>query len=98
MIRIVMIAAWAVLLVVLLYVWADVRETGANVKEIRRELLRSNLSARAAESFPNFEKEGREEAEGKQQASAEKADKTGAKALKPEEEQVLDEVLTEFLG
>ena len=95
MIRIVMIAAWAVLLVVLLYVWADVRETGANVKEIRRELLRSNLSARAAESFPNFEKEGREEAEEKQQAAA---DKTGAKALKPEEEQVLDEVLTEFLG
>lgn len=97
MIRIVMIAAWAVLLVVLLYVWADVRETGANVKEIRRELLRSNLSARAAESFPNFEKEGQEDKEKKEQALAD-VDKTGTKALKPEEEQVLDEVLTEFLG
>ena len=63
MFRIVMIAAWAVLLIVVLYLWADVREIRSVVKDTKRELLRSNLSARAAESFPNFEQEAREEQE-----------------------------------
>ena len=60
MFRIVMTAAWAVLLIVVLYLWADVREIRSVVKDTKRELLRSNLSARASESFPNFEKEARE--------------------------------------
>ncbi len=70
MFRIVMIVAWAVLVILVLYLWADVREVLAVVKDAKRELLRSNLSARAAESFPNFGKEAREarEAEGQQEA------------------------------
>ena len=69
MFRIVMIVAWAVLVILVLYLWADVREVLAVVKDAKRELLRSNLSARAAESFPNFGKEAREtrEAEGQQE-------------------------------
>ena len=63
MFRIMMIAAWAVLLILILYLWADVREIRSVVKDTKRELLRSNLSARASESFPNFEQEAREEQE-----------------------------------
>ena len=55
MFRVFIIAAWAVLLVILLYLWADVREISGIVKESKRELLRSNLSVRAAESYPNFQ-------------------------------------------
>lgn len=92
MFRIVMIAAWAVLLIVVLYLWADVREIRSVVKDTKRELLRSNLSARAAESFPNFEQEAREEQE------TEKPVKNVVKNLNPQEEQLLKEVLSEFLG
>ena len=98
MFRIVMTAAWAVLLIVVLYLWADVREVLAVVKDAKRELLRSNLSARAAESFPNFGKEARETREAEGQQEAEEQIKAPGKSLDPREEQVLNEVLTEFLG
>ena len=98
MFRIVMIAAWAVLLIVVLYLWADVREIRSVVKDTKRELLRSNLSARAAESFPNFGKEARETREAEGQQEAEEQTKAPGKSLDPREEQVLNEVLTEFLG
>ena len=76
MFRIVMTAAWAVLLIVVLYLWADVREIRSVVKDTKRELLRSNLSARASESFPNFEKEAREkEVDGQQEVSQELREK-----------------------
>ena len=68
MFRIVMIAAWAALLILILYLWADVREILGIVKDAKRELLRSSLSARASESFPNFEKEAGE-AEGQENAA-----------------------------
>lgn len=45
MFRIVMIAAWAALLILILYLWADVREILGIVKDAKRELLRSSLSA-----------------------------------------------------
>lgn len=45
MFRIVMIAAWAALLILILYLWADVREILGIVKDVKRELLRSSLSA-----------------------------------------------------
>ena len=101
MFRIVMIAAWAVLLILLLYLWADVREILGIVRDTKRELLRSNLSARAAESFPNFEQEAREEQEQQAQQAqqeTEKPVKNVVKNLNPQEEQVLKEVLSEFLG
>ena len=98
MFRIVMIAAWAVLLILLLYLWADVREILGIVRDTKRELLRSNLSVRAAESFPNFEQEDREEQEQQAQQETEKPVKSAVKNLNPQEEQVLKEVLSEFLG
>lgn len=98
MFRIVMIVAWAVLVILVLYLWADVREVLAVVKDAKRELLRSNLSARAAESFPNFGKEARETREAEEQQEAEEQTKAPGKSLDPREEQVLNEVLTEFLG
>lgn len=98
MFRIVMIAAWAVLLILLLYLWADVREILGIVRDTKRELLRSNLSARAAESFPNFEQEARDEQEQQAQQETEKSVKSVVKNLNPQEEQVLKEVLSEFLG
>lgn len=100
MFRIVMIAAWAALLLLTLYLWADVREIRGNVKDIKRELLRSSLSARSAESFPNFEKEAREAKEQASQAqkNPEAQKKSDAKSLNPQEEQVLNDVLSEFLG
>ena len=98
MFRMVMIAAWAVLLLLLLYLWADVREILGIVRDTKRELLRSNLSARAAESFPNFEQEAREEQEQQAQQETEKPVKNIVKNLNPQEEQVLKEVLSEFLG
>ena len=98
MFRIVMTAAWAVLLIVVLYLWADVREIRSVVKDTKRELLRSNLSARAAESFPNFGTEAQETREAEGQQEAEEQTKAPGKSLDPREEQVLNEVLTEFLG
>jgi len=98
MFRIVMIAAWAVLLILLLYLWADVREILGIVRDTKRELLRSNLSARAAESFPNFQQEARDEQEQQAQQETEKPVKSVVKNLNPQEEQVLKEVLSEFLG
>ena len=54
--------------------------------------------ARAAESFPNFGKEARETREAEEQQEAEEQTKAPGKSLDPREEQVLNEVLTEFLG
>lgn len=100
MFRIVMIAAWAALLILILYLWADVREILGIVKDAKRELLRSSLSTRASESFPNFEKEAGE-AEGqdrKMPQDPERQKKSDAKSLNFQEEQVLNDVLSEFLG
>lgn len=69
------------------------------VKDTKRELLRSNLSARASESFPNFEKEAREkEVDGQQEAAQSSSVRSSGKSLNPQEEQVLNDVLSEFLG
>ena len=100
MFRIVMIAAWAAMLILILYLWADVREILGIVKDTKRELLRSSLSARATESFPNFKKEAREADVQTSQAqkNPEVQKKSDIKSLNPQEEQVLNEVLSEFLG
>ena len=96
MFRIFMIIAWAVLLVLLLYLWADVREIAGIVKENKRELLRSSLNTRASESFPNFQEEEEQRAARQPQEDGEKQPQKTA--LSASEEQVLNEVLTEFLG
>lgn len=96
-----MIIGWAVLLIVLLYIWADVRETGAIVKEMKREMLRKNIGGRASGNYPNL----REEAAGKMPSPSEPdEDLEGVDrqkrtiSLNESEEQILREVLTEFLG
>ena len=98
MFRVFIVIAWAVLLVLLLYLWADVREIAGIVKESKREILRGSLNARAAESFPNCQ-------EGEKKEWQKNREKQGAEEKKPQgvplnasEQQVLDEVLTEFLG
>ena len=110
MFRVFIVIAWAVLLVLLLYLWADVREIAGIVKENKRELLRSNLSGRAGESFPNFQEEKQQKSGPKEvskQPDGESAKDRESEAQKKKllqgslnaaEERVLDEVLTEFLG
>ena len=106
MFRVFVIFAWAVLLVILLYLWAEIREIAMIVRENKRELLRRNLSGRASETFPNFQEEDQKEREREQQRSREETEersqeqgrKTRGMTLNASEEQVLDEVLTEFLG
>ena len=100
MFRVFAVIAWAVLLVLLLYLWADVREMAGLVKEMKKELLRSHLSVRAAESFPNFQEEQQKEAEqaAKKAEERRQLEKRAGSPLKPAEERVLEEVLTEFLG
>ena len=96
MFRVFIVIAWAVLLVLLLYLWADVREIAGIVKESKREILRGSLNARAAESFPNFQEEEKKEKNREKQGAEEK--KPQGVPLNASEQQVLDEVLTEFLG
>ena len=107
MFQVFMIIGWAALLILLLYVWADVREIVSLVKDSKRELIRSNFGGRTS---------------GRQQSWMEEYDWRGfseepsAKSREPEcsprpsepqervreprisDEQVLQEVLTEFLG
>lgn len=62
MFQIFMIIGWAVQLVILLYVWADIREIADLVRENKREMLRNNIGGRAAVVYPNL----RENSDGKQ--------------------------------
>lgn len=100
MFRVFMVIAWAVLLVLLLYLWADVREIAGIVKESKREILRSSLNARAAESFPNFQEEQENQKKNQENQEGQKREqkKPQGVPLNASEQQVLDEVLTEFLG
>ena len=95
MFRVFIIFAWAVLLVILLYLWAEIREIAMIVRENKRELLRRNLSGRASETFPNFQEEEQRAARQPREDGEKQPQKT---ALSASEEQVLNEVLTEFLG
>ena len=92
------VIAWAVLLVLLLYLWADVREIAGIVKESKREILRGSLNARAAESFPNFQEEEKKERQKNREKQGAEEKKPQGVPLNASEQQVLDEVLTEFLG
>lgn len=98
MFRVFIVIAWAVLLVLLLYLWADVREIAGIVKESKREILRGSLNARAAESFPNFHEEEKKERQKNREKQGAEEKKPQGVPLNASEQQVLDEVLTEFLG
>ncbi|MCI8376797.1 MAG: hypothetical protein HFI29_15430 [Lachnospiraceae bacterium] len=93
MFEIFMVMGWAAVMILLLFLRADVRELSGLVKENRREMLRGSLSARANESFPNFQMESRRE-----ERKPPKESKKRTAPLNESEEQVLKEVLTEFLG
>ena len=86
------------LTVLLLYLWADVREIAGIVKESKREILRGSLNARAAESFPNFQEEEKKERQKNREKQGAEEKKPQGVPLNASEQQVLDEVLTEFLG
>ena len=101
MFQIFMMIGWAVQLVILLYVWADIREIADLVRENKREMLRNNIGGRAAVVYPNL----RENSGGKTEKQEEGQDNREAEGkpggvlrLNESEEQVLREVLTEFLG
>lgn len=101
MFQIFMIIGWAVLLVILLYLWADVREISEIVKEVKREMLRNNIGGRAAAVYPNLREDpgrkmAKQDGEDKEQQPEERKEKI--LSLNESEEQVLREVLTEFLG
>ena len=98
MFRVFIVIAWAVLLVLLLYLWADVREIAGIVKESKREILRGSLNARAAESFRNFQEEEKKERQKNREKQGAEEKKPQGVPLNASEQQVLDEVLTEFLG
>lgn len=91
MFQILMLIGWGVLLVILLYVWADVREIAGAVKETRREMMRSSLAGRTGRREASMQ----DEEEDQEPAEKIQADTT---VLKPSEEQILQEVLAEFLG
>ena len=101
-----MMVGWTLFGIMLLYLWADVRELKQDVKTYRRDLMRNSLGGRTSESYTGFSeeeywKEAREaedlEAEFVQEQSVKSEKKKGI-TLKPGEEQVVREILTEFLG
>lgn len=84
---------WAAIMILLFCIRADIRELSTIIKESRREQLRNSFGGRANEVYPNFQAEshkvsGKEKKEEPRQISS----------LNKSEEQVLKEVLTEFLG
>lgn len=80
---------WAALMILLLCIRADIKELSAIMKESRREQLRNSFGGRKNEVYPNFQEETYKET---------KEEKRKPSTLNQSEEQVLKEVLTEFLG
>ena len=113
MFRIVTIIGWTVLLILLLYIWADVREISAIVKDSKRALIRSNFGGRTAgkqqkvwlnegffaeEAAGEIRKERNEFSSEQGNAAPEFGQTAGGQSPFTSEEQILQEVLTEFLG
>lgn len=84
---------WAALMILLLCIRADIRELSALMKENRRELLRNSFGGRTNESYPNFQDEAYKETKREK-----KEEPKQVRSLNQSEEQLLKEVLTEFLG
>ncbi|MCI8598352.1 MAG: hypothetical protein HFJ10_07920 [Lachnospiraceae bacterium] len=101
MFEIFMAIGWAVLLMLLLLIWADIRNIASAVKENKRELLRSTFGGRNARNFKSFQEENdwkTDEQEENETLQPEQKQKARISSLNESEEQVLREVLTEFLG
>jgi len=104
-------AGLALAIGLLLFVWADVRKIGRELKTYRRDLMRNSLGGRTSDHYAGFSeedywKEAREEQEKERQQEVKpeiqqepvKEDKRKVLTLKPGEEQVLREILLEFLN
>ncbi len=97
MFEICMIVGWALLFVLLLYIRADIRSMTRILKENKRDMLRSSFGGRTSQQYPGFNEEACWKAEQKERGEEEKAEPRRA-PINASEEQVLREVLTEFLG
>ena len=114
--------------ILLLYLWADVREIKREWKSFRREHMRNSLGGRTSEQYPGFSEEAywkdMEKSEEAQRERAPEGDLPEGRlsevclseqtefpdllkpcegrervvTLKPGEEQVLRDILLEFLG
>lgn len=84
---------WAALMILLLCIRADIRELSAIMKESRREQLRNSFGGRKNEVYPKFQGETYKETK-----EEKKEEQRKPSVLNQSEEQVLKEVLTEFLG
>lgn len=100
MFQIFIVIGWAMLLVLLLIIWAEVQKLEKAVRENKRELLRSSLGGRGGRDYKSFQEENdwNQENEAEQTGQVEQKRKTLASSLNESEEQILREVLTEFLG
>lgn len=112
MFQIFMIIGWAVLFIILLYLWADVRRIAEMVKDSKRELIRSSFGGRSSGKDKDFRQEMQQQEAQQQEAQQQEMQKEvqnreeeaaqsregSVSVLKESEEKVLQEVLTEFLG
>ena len=97
------------LTILLMYLWGDVRRIKEELRNYRREQVRTSVGGRLSPNYPGFSEEkyweeaGKEQAEGEEPsvpeaAFAEPREKGRVLTLKPGEEQVLREILLEFLS
>jgi len=115
MFQVFMIIGWVAILVLLLYIWADVREIAGVVKDSKRELIRCNFGGRTSgkrqsiiDDDSGWSKQDTEKAAGadptvqgqakRSHREEEKTIQAAGEVKKQSEEQILQEVLAEFLG
>ncbi len=100
MFEICMVTGWAAAMILLLLIRAEIRELSGLMKENRRELLRNNMGNRGGESYPNFQEEARRKRTHGGEAQRERKPEPEKQSIRlnESEEQLLKEVLTEFLG
>ena len=77
MFEIFMMVGWTLLGILLLYLWADVREVKREMKNYRRDLMRNSLGGRTSDNYPGFSEEDYwKEAREAQEKDAKKARKS----------------------
>ena len=105
MLTILMLMIQVMIGILLLYLWADVRDGKRELQEIRRERMRNSIGGRMSGQYPGFseenywreaEEQAAEPEPPKQPALPE--ERTRVLTLKPGEEEVLREILLEFLN
>lgn len=95
--------------ILLMYLWGDVRRVKEDLRNYRREQVRTSVGGRLSPNYPGFSEEKYweeakiEQAEGEdapdpEAAFGEPGEKGRVLTLKPGEEQVLREILLEFLS